>query len=99
MRDAPQGRDIAICEVSNSKTLALLTKCLIRDGRSLALDRSMPLVVASENSGVAVCISRPEVLAQMAEGRSNTAIAETLVVSERAVERHVSNIFSKPAIV
>jgi len=36
-----------------------------------------------------------EVLAQMAEGRSNTAIAETLVISERAVEKHVSNIFSK----
>ena len=36
-----------------------------------------------------------EVLAQMAEGRSNTAIAEILVISERAVEKHVSNIFSK----
>ena len=31
----------------------------------------------------------------MAEGRSNTAIAEALVISERAVEKHVSNIFSK----
>ena len=36
-----------------------------------------------------------EVLAQMAEGRSNTAIAKTLFVSERAVEKHVANIFSK----
>ena len=31
----------------------------------------------------------------MAEGRSNAAIADTLVVSERAVEKHVANIFSK----
>jgi DNA-binding NarL/FixJ family response regulator len=35
------------------------------------------------------------VLALMAEGRSNGAIADTLVISERAVEKHVANIFSK----
>jgi DNA-binding NarL/FixJ family response regulator len=36
-----------------------------------------------------------EVLGLMAEGRSNAAIAETLVVTERAVEKHVTSIFSK----
>jgi len=36
-----------------------------------------------------------EVLQLMAEGRSNQAIAEKLVVSERAIEKHVTNIFSK----
>ena len=36
-----------------------------------------------------------DVLTLMAEGRSNTAIADQLVVSERAVEKHISNIFSK----
>ena len=36
-----------------------------------------------------------DVLALMAEGRSNAAIAGILVVSERAVEKHVGNIFSK----
>jgi DNA-binding NarL/FixJ family response regulator len=36
-----------------------------------------------------------EVLEQMAEGRSNVAIAEALVVTERAVEKHVTSIFSK----
>jgi len=36
-----------------------------------------------------------EVLAAMAEGRSNSAIAARLVVSERAVEKHISNIFTK----
>jgi DNA-binding NarL/FixJ family response regulator len=36
-----------------------------------------------------------EVLALMAEGRSNSAIAGELVVTERAVEKHVTNIFSK----
>src|SRR6202034_1407478 len=36
-----------------------------------------------------------EVLALMAEGRSNAAVAGILVVSERSVEKHVGNIFSK----
>jgi DNA-binding NarL/FixJ family response regulator len=36
-----------------------------------------------------------EVLELMAEGRSNHAIATALVISERAVEKHVTNIFSK----
>jgi DNA-binding NarL/FixJ family response regulator len=36
-----------------------------------------------------------EVLALMAEGRSNPAIARALVVSDKAVEKHVSNIFTK----
>jgi DNA-binding NarL/FixJ family response regulator len=36
-----------------------------------------------------------EVLALMAEGRSNRAIADTLVVTVAAVERHVTSIFSR----
>jgi DNA-binding NarL/FixJ family response regulator len=36
-----------------------------------------------------------EVLSLMAEGRSNAAIAATLVISEGAVEKHVANIFAK----
>jgi DNA-binding NarL/FixJ family response regulator len=36
-----------------------------------------------------------EVLGLMAEGRSNAAIAEELVVTERAVEKHVTSIFGK----
>jgi DNA-binding NarL/FixJ family response regulator len=36
-----------------------------------------------------------EVLALMAEGRSNTAIARRIVVTEGAVEKHVRNIFTK----
>ena len=35
------------------------------------------------------------VLGLMAEGRSNRAIADALVISERAVEKHVTSIFAK----
>ncbi len=36
-----------------------------------------------------------EVLSLMAEGRTNNAIAEALVITPGAVEKHVSNIFAK----
>ena len=36
-----------------------------------------------------------EVLAMMAEGKSNTAIADALVLSIGAVEKHIANIFTK----
>jgi len=36
-----------------------------------------------------------EVLSLMAEGRTNAAIARSLVVTPGAVEKHISNIFSK----
>ncbi|MEU1600482.1 response regulator transcription factor [Streptomyces sp. NPDC005708] len=36
-----------------------------------------------------------EVLALMAEGRSNTGIAEALVVSDSAVAKHINNILAK----
>jgi DNA-binding NarL/FixJ family response regulator len=35
------------------------------------------------------------VLALVAEGRSNAAVATALVVSEKAVSKHIANIFMK----
>ncbi|MFI6504228.1 response regulator [Nonomuraea typhae] len=55
---------------------------LMRAGR-----RRDPLAVLTERER--------EVLALMAEGRSNAAVARLLRVGERAVEKHVSNIFTK----
>jgi DNA-binding NarL/FixJ family response regulator len=36
-----------------------------------------------------------EILAEMATGKSNAAIASSLILSERAVEKHTNSIFSK----
>jgi DNA-binding NarL/FixJ family response regulator len=54
------------------------------------------LAASRRNNGLATLTPRErDVLALMAEGRSNSAIAATIVVSERAVEKHIANIFSK----
>ncbi len=36
-----------------------------------------------------------ELLGQIAQGKSNAAIAESLVLTKRAVEKHVNSIFAK----
>jgi DNA-binding NarL/FixJ family response regulator len=49
-----------------------------------------------ETSGLETLTDREqEILALVAEGRSNGDVAETLVVTKRAVEGHINSIFSK----
>jgi DNA-binding NarL/FixJ family response regulator len=36
-----------------------------------------------------------EILGEVAAGKSNTAISESLVITKRAVEHHISSIFAK----
>jgi DNA-binding NarL/FixJ family response regulator len=50
----------------------------------------------SGNSAITTLSPRErEVLALMAEGRSNAAIAQRLVITERAVAKHTASIFTK----
>lgn len=54
------------------------------------------LVGASDRAHDTALTSREhEVLALMAEGRSNAAIADALVVGEGTIEKHVANIFAR----
>ena len=44
---------------------------------------------------VALTVREREVLAEIAKGKSNAAIADTLVLTKRAVEKHINSIFLK----
>ncbi|MFO7591276.1 MAG: response regulator transcription factor [Acidimicrobiia bacterium] len=59
----------------------VVAQLLARHSRDTALDALTP--------------REREVLGLMAEGRSNRAIAEKLVVSAGAVEKHIGNVFTK----
>ena len=58
-----------------------------------------PLVAAKlqvERSPLAALTERErEVLAEIAKGMTNSAIAATLLLTERAVEKHINSIFPK----
>jgi DNA-binding NarL/FixJ family response regulator len=53
------------------------------------------LLVRSRHPLAGLTAREREVLALMAEGRSNAAIAAALVVGEGAVAKHINNIFAK----
>jgi len=58
--------------------------------------RSSPLASQSRSSLVAELTRRErEVLSAIAQGKSNAAIAESLVLTKRAVEKHINSIFLK----
>jgi len=59
----------------------IISQLLGRQRRDSLLDRLSP--------------REREVLELMAEGRSNQGIAERLVITERAVQKHITNIFEK----
>lgn len=51
---------------------------------------------AQRESGLSLLTVREtQILAEMAQGKSNSAIAATLFVTERAVEKHANSIFAK----
>jgi DNA-binding NarL/FixJ family response regulator len=58
-----------------------------------------PLVAATTSgtrSALAdLTVRERDVLAEIAQGKSNAAIAETLVLTKRAVEKHINSIFLK----
>lgn len=50
---------------------------------------------AAESPLGALTPREKEVLSEMAQGKTNAAIAQTLFLTERAVEKHINSIFSK----
>ncbi len=72
----------------------------VAEGRSAVdpsiVERLLDLGRHRENSRLDLLTPRElETLALIAEGRSNGAIAESLVITKRAVERHINAIFLK----
>ena len=68
----------------------------VADGGSALDPEVVAQLLARSRHPLKVLTSRErEVLALMAEGRSNSDIAETLIVSGGAVGKHINSIFSK----
>jgi DNA-binding NarL/FixJ family response regulator len=72
----------------------------VADGGSVIDPKLVEVLVsgraALERSPLRDLTSRErEVLAEIAEGKSNAAIAESLMLTKRAVEKHINSIFTK----
>ena len=90
----------ATCSRTGSSTWLVLTQALesvAAGGTVLDPDIVHSLMRAHARRSPVLALSERErdVLALMAEGMSNAAIADRLVVSGKTVESHIANIFSK----
>jgi DNA-binding NarL/FixJ family response regulator len=82
--------------VTSLETLVDALRTISAGGTVLDPEVVAQLLVARRVDPLAALTPREkEVMALMAEGRSNGAIAAQLVVSAGAVEKHISNIFAK----
>ncbi|HWI21872.1 MAG TPA: response regulator transcription factor [Baekduia sp.] len=68
----------------------------VADGGTAMDPEAVAQLLGGRSGGIEELTPRErEVLALMAEGRSNAGIAEALVVGHGAVEKHISNVFWK----
>jgi DNA-binding NarL/FixJ family response regulator len=82
--------------VTSLDTLVESLRTIAAGGTVLDPEVVAQLLVARRADPLAALSPRErEVLGLMAEGRSNVAIAERMVVTSGAVEKHISNIFAK----
>ena len=100
LESGSDGRGYLLKERVHDPAQLLSALQTVADGGSVVDMRIVDVLVASkahaEHSSVAALTPRErEVLALIAQGKSNSAIAETLVLSKRAVEKHINHIFSK----
>jgi DNA-binding NarL/FixJ family response regulator len=71
----------------------------VRNGRSVVDPRVVDALVEGRTRPTSplerLTDREREVLTEIAKGKTNSAIADTLFLSERAIEKHINSIFSK----
>jgi DNA-binding NarL/FixJ family response regulator len=94
------GRAYLLKERVHDRTQLVTAIEAVAEGGSVIDPRVVEVLVATraraEHSPLADLTPRErEVLAEIAQGKSNSAIAESLVLTKRAVEKHINSIFLK----
>jgi DNA-binding NarL/FixJ family response regulator len=100
LQSGSEGRAYLLKErVHDRAQLVAAIRAVAAGGSMLDSKIIEPLVAAKlriEQSPLAELTGRErEVLAEIAKGKSNAAIADTLVLTKRAVEKHINSIFLK----
>jgi DNA-binding NarL/FixJ family response regulator len=95
-----EGRAYLLKEHVHDRTQLLNALSAVAEGRSVVdskvIDALISAQVRADNSPLSGLTPRElEILSEIAQGKSNRAIADQLVLSKRAIEKHVNSIFLK----
>jgi DNA-binding NarL/FixJ family response regulator len=99
LENGSRGRGYLLKErVSDLDQLLVAIQEVARGG-SVIDPKVIDALVAARSRGPSplrdLTVRESEVLSEMAQGKNNAAIAAALVLSERAVEKHINSLFSK----
>jgi DNA-binding NarL/FixJ family response regulator len=94
------GRAYLLKERVHDRTQLLSALETVAEGGSVVDTKIVDVLVAAKTRADSSSLDEltpreQEVLAQIAQGKSNSAIADSLVLTKRAVEKHINSIFSK----
>ena len=94
-----QGRGYLLKERVSDIDQLLAAIYEVAQGGSVIDPKVIDALVTSRSRGQSplrdLTVREAEVLSEMAQGKNNAAIAASLVLSERAVEKHINSLFSK----
>ena len=97
--DGAHGRGYLLKErVSDVDQLASAIRAVARGGSVVdpkVVDALMAARLAARSPVASLTPRERETLSEMAQGKNNAAIAEALVLSDRAVEKHINAVFTK----
>jgi DNA-binding NarL/FixJ family response regulator len=100
LEDGSEGRAYLLKERVSDVDQLLRAIHEVHEGGSVIDPKVVEVLVAARAKASRSPLARltpreTEILGEMAQGKNNAAIAATLVLSERAVEKHINSIFSK----
>jgi DNA-binding NarL/FixJ family response regulator len=94
------GRGYLLKERLHDRAQLAMAVRSVAEGGSVIDPKVVEALVAAKTGGEASALvdltpREREVLSEIAQGKSNAAIAESLVLTKRAVEKHINSIFLK----
>jgi DNA-binding NarL/FixJ family response regulator len=104
LESGSDGRAYLLKERVHDRTQLVTTIQTVAEGGSVIDPKIVEVLVVAktraDRSPITELTPREhEVLSEIAQGKSNTAIAESLVLTKRAVEKHINSIFMKLGLV
>lgn len=100
LEDGSEGRAYLLKERVSEVDQLLRAIHTVAEGGSVIDPKVVEVLVEARSKATRSPLTRltpreTEILGEMAQGKNNAAIAGALVLSERAVEKHINSIFSK----
>jgi DNA-binding NarL/FixJ family response regulator len=100
LQEGTEGRAYLLKDRFRDRDHLIAAVAAVADGGSVVDSKVVEALIAVRRSGLDELTPRErEILGEMAQGKSNQAIADAVFLSKKAVEKHINAIFTKLGLV